>query len=56
MANTNEQETDGAQDEKVSHEPPRGALLITILFLVALTMLWVQVYLQLLTEGGIPRQ
>lgn len=37
-----------------SHELPRGALVITIGYLVILTLLWVQVYLQLLNSGGIP--
>lgn len=36
------------------HEPPRGALMITFGFLLALSILWMQVYLTLLNNGGIP--
>ena len=41
--------------EEESHELPRGALLITLGFLLLLTLMWLQVYLQLLTSGGVPR-
>jgi hypothetical protein len=34
---------------------PRGALLLTLSFLALLVLLWMQVYLQLLMSGGIPR-
>lgn len=42
-------------DEHETHELPRGALLITLTYLLILTLLWAQVYLQLLNSGGIPR-
>jgi len=41
--------------EPEEHEPPRGALLIMIGYLIVLSTLWLQVYLQLLSNGGIPR-
>jgi hypothetical protein len=37
------------------HELPKGALIMTLSFLVLITLLWVQIYMQLLTSGGIPR-
>lgn len=43
----------GAHEE---HELPRGALLLTIVYLLILTLLWVQVYFTLLSRGGIPQQ
>ena len=46
-------ETDGEVQE--SHEPPRGALLITCGYLVLICALWLQVYLQLISNGGVPR-
>jgi hypothetical protein len=44
-----------AEEEHESHEPPRGALLITCGYLVLIVTLWLQVYLQLLSNGGVPR-
>lgn len=44
-----------AEEEHEPHEPPRGALLITIGYLVLITALWIEVYLQLLSNGGVPR-
>ncbi len=41
------------EDEHESHEPPRGALLIICGYLVLIVSLWLQVYLQLLSNGGI---
>lgn len=38
-----------------SHPLPMGALAMILAYLVLLTLLWVQVYLQMLTSGGIPR-
>ncbi|MCS6841714.1 MAG: hypothetical protein NZ699_14800 [Roseiflexus sp.] len=35
-----------------NHELPRGALLITLTYLAILAGLWIQVYLQLLANGG----
>jgi hypothetical protein len=46
-------ETEGEVHE--SHEPPRGALLITCGYLVLICALWLQVYLQLISNGGVPR-
>lgn len=43
------------EDEHESHEPPRGALLITCGYLVLICALWLQVYLQLISNGGVPR-
>lgn len=43
------------EDEHEPHEPPRGALLITCGYLVLICALWLQVYLQLISNGGVPR-
>lgn len=43
-------------DHEEGHEPPRGALLITVGYLIILTILWMQAYMTLLTNGGIPAQ
>jgi len=43
----------GEEDEHENHEPPRGALLIICGYLVLIVGLWLQVYLQLLSNGGI---
>ncbi|MCS6882000.1 MAG: hypothetical protein RMK84_08120 [Oscillochloridaceae bacterium] len=43
------------EDEHESHEPPRGALLIICGYLVLIVGLWLQVYLQLLSNGGVIR-
>lgn len=48
-------EAEPAEEEHENHELPRGALLLTLSFLLLLTVMWLQVYLQLLNEGGIPR-
>ncbi len=45
----------GVEEEHEAHEPPRGALLITCAYLVLITALWIEVYLQLVTSGGVPR-
>jgi hypothetical protein len=42
-------------EEHDSHEPPRGALLITCGYLVLICALWLEVYLQLISNGGVPR-
>lgn len=44
-----------SEEEHESHEPPRGALLITCGYLVLICALWLQVYLQLISNGGVPR-
>lgn len=43
------------EEEHGSHEPPRGALLLTFGYLLVIVSLWLQVYLQLLSNGGVPR-
>lgn len=43
------------EEQHEAHEPPRGALLITCGYLVLIVSLWLQVYLQLLSNGGLPR-
>lgn len=42
-----------AEEEHEAHEPPRGALLITCGYLVLIVALWLEVYLQLLSNGGV---
>ncbi len=42
------------EEEHGTSELPRGALLITLSYLLLLTALWLQVYLHLLNSGGIP--
>ncbi len=42
-------EDDGHEE----HALPVGALIITLSYLLLLTLLWLQVYLQLLNSGGI---
>lgn len=44
-----------AHAEEEVHEPPRGALLITVAYLLIITALWIDVYLNLLGRG-IPTQ
>lgn len=34
---------------------PWGALIMTLLFLVMLSALWIQLYLDLMTRGSIPQ-
>jgi hypothetical protein len=43
------------EEEHETHEPPRGALLLTFGYLLVIVSLWMQVYLQLLSNGGVPR-
>jgi hypothetical protein len=38
-------------NEQEAHEPPRGALLLTLIYLVVIAVLWASVYLQLLQRG-----
>lgn len=42
-------------EHEEDHPLPKGALIITLAYLAMLTALWVQVYLQMLNSGGIPR-
>lgn len=44
-----------AEDEHDEHEPPRGALVITCGYLLVICVLWLEVYLQLVSSGGVPR-
>ena len=36
------------------HEPPRGTLLIMIGYLLVMFTLWMQAYLTLINNGGLP--
>jgi hypothetical protein len=36
------------------HEPPRGTLLIMIGYLIVIVALWMETYLMLLSNGGLP--
>ena len=47
--------SDATAEGHETHEHPRGALVITIFYLLLLVVLWVNVYLQLLSSGGIPQ-
>ncbi|NTW02572.1 MAG: hypothetical protein HGA19_15050 [Oscillochloris sp.] len=42
------------REEHESHEPPRGTLLIMIGYLLVTITLWMQAYLTLLNNGGLP--
>jgi hypothetical protein len=37
------------------YEPPKGALLLTVLFLLLTAVLWTNIYLTLIQRGGIPQ-
>jgi hypothetical protein len=41
-------------DEHEPHEPPRGTLLIMVGYLIVTVTLWMQAYLTLLHNGGLP--
>jgi hypothetical protein len=41
-------------DTDHSHPLPKGALVMILAYLILLSALWVQVYMLLLTSGGIP--
>jgi hypothetical protein len=43
------------EEEHASHPLPVGALVIMLSYLLMLSALWVQVYLQMLNSGGVPR-
>jgi len=47
--------TDATAEAHEVHEHPRGALVLTIFYLLLLIVLWVNVYMQLLSSGGIPQ-
>jgi hypothetical protein len=48
-------EHDAGGEEHEEHPLPKGALVITLSYLVLLTLLWFQVYMQMLNSGGVPR-
>ena len=48
-----ERRDEAAEEEHDNEELPRGALLITLGFLALLALMWLQVYLKLLMDGGI---
>jgi hypothetical protein len=53
-----EQTTTHGTEEEESHESeplPVGALLMILSYLLLITVLWLQVYLQLLNSGGVPQ-
>ena len=54
QAPTAEVEAEAAHETE-PHEPPRGALLITCGYLLVICALWLEVYLQLISNGGVPR-
>ncbi|MDZ4721790.1 MAG: hypothetical protein SH847_25280 [Roseiflexaceae bacterium] len=45
--------TDETDDENEEHPQPRGALVIMLSYLLLLTVLWLNVYLQMINSGGI---
>lgn len=55
MADGNEDQVRAVEaEEHEPHEPPRGTLLIMIGYLLVTVTLWMQVYLTLLNNGGLP--
>jgi hypothetical protein len=54
-AEERDEHEDEGEHEDEPHEPPRGALLITCGYLVMVCALWLEVYLQLISNGGVPR-
>lgn len=55
MADGNEENVRAAEaEEHEEHEPPRGTLLIMIGYLLVAITLWMQAYLTLLSNGGLP--
>jgi hypothetical protein len=53
--NTSPTEQGAGEDEHEEHPLPKGALVITLSYLLLLTLLWVQVYMQMLNSGGVSR-
>lgn len=51
QSNPSDQGMAESHEEEEAHEPPRGALLITVAYLLILTLLWLDVYLNLLGRG-----
>jgi hypothetical protein len=41
------------EDEHEEHPQPKGALVIMLSYLLLLTLLWLNVYLQMVNSGGI---
>jgi hypothetical protein len=54
MADGNTSDTTEETEEHEPHEPPRGTLLIMIGYLLVMVTLWMQAYLTLLSNGGLP--
>ncbi|NNJ09858.1 hypothetical protein EKD04_005920 [Chloroflexales bacterium ZM16-3] len=54
MADDNDQVKAVEDEENEPHEPPRGTLLIMIGYLLVTITLWMQAYLTLLHNGGLP--
>jgi hypothetical protein len=42
-----------AEDDHEEHPQPRGALVLILGYLLLLTILWLNVYLQMINSGGI---
>jgi hypothetical protein len=55
MADDNEIRKAEQVEEHEPHEPPRGTLLIMIGYLLVMVTLWMQAYLTLLSNGGLPQ-
>jgi hypothetical protein len=50
------QDPNAAEPELEEEHPlPVGALIFTLSYLVLLTALWLEVYLQMLNSGGLPQ-
>jgi hypothetical protein len=55
MADGNESRVKAEEaEEHEPHEPPRGTLLIMIGYLLVMITLWMQAYLTLISNGGLP--
>jgi hypothetical protein len=55
MADGNESRVKADEaEEHEPHEPPRGTLLIMIGYLLVMITLWMQAYLTLISNGGLP--
>ncbi|MEI7769458.1 MAG: hypothetical protein WCI67_05690 [Chloroflexales bacterium] len=54
MADNNKSQNAEEAEEHEPHEPPRGTLLIMIGYLLVMVTLWMQAYLTLISNGGLP--
>lgn len=43
------------EEDHEDHPLPKGALFMTLAYLAMITVLWVDVYFQLLSNGGVTR-